>query len=281
MKFNFFTLGGRFLWEDFFYFQGWRIQRKIHTNHYRLLDSHNIRRESGTFEICKDALLKYISACEIGEPSKNIVILIPDFARTQKSLIPLESAIRKHNINTVIFNYCSLFSDLKTGANTLLTFIRNFTNSPNLYFVTLGAGCLVLRKMFEVCDNYRTLNIKGIININPLNSGSDFAFLTSRLSIVRNIFGPMLNDITPDETLKISRVPSDIPLYLIFSPSKFTSFIGKMFLRLESFPQLSPPAETSYSQYYKIIKPLTWFPMNNVNMLTLCKEAIEELVQKS
>ena len=279
MKFDFFTLGGRFFWEDIFYYQGWKIQRKNRTNRYRLLDSHNIRREKGTFEICKDTLLKYISACEIDEPKKDIVVLIPDFGRTQKSLRPLEKAIRNHDINAVIFNYCSLSSDLKTAANSLLTFVRNFTNSPNIFFVTFGSGCLVLRKMFSTCDDYRTLHIKGIINVNPLNSGSDFAFLLNKISVLRKIFGRMLFDITPDEALKLTKIPQDIPFYLLFAPSKLSDLNKRFFSKLESFPQLSPPAESSYSQNSKEVRILTWLPLNNENMHNACIEILEDLLQ--
>lgn len=280
MKFNFFTLGGRFFWEDVFAYQGWKIQRKARTNHYRLIDSHNIRREKGSFEICKDTLLKYISACEIGEPKKNTVILVHGFGRTKSSLKGLISAIRGVDADIVDFNYCSLRTNLQYNADLLLQFVRNLTNSPNIYFITVGAGGLVVRKMFDICDNYRILHIKGVISINPINSGSDFAFLLSRSALLRKIFGPMLTDITPDEVFNISKIPQDIPLCLIFSPSKLEVIMNRFFAKLESFPQLSPPSEASYSQVYREIKPLTWFPLNNENMEIACQEYLEDLMQK-
>lgn len=280
MKFSFFTLGGRFFWEDVFYYQGWRIQRKLRTSHYRLLDSHNIRRQSGSFENCKDTLLKYISACEIDAPSDNTVILLHGFARSTKSLSNLSESIGKIAPNVISFNYCTFSSDLRHNAEVLLQFSRNMPDSSEIYFVTVGSGCLVLRKVFDVCDNYRTLGIKGIININPLNSGSDFAFLLHKFKIFNKLFGKMLGEITPDEAIKISKIPQDIPLYLISSPSKFSAIAKKMFAPLESFPQLSPPSESSYSQNCKEIKQLTWFPMQNENMMTSCLESLEDLMQK-
>ena len=42
MKFNFFTLGGRFRWEDIYNYHDWRIQRNIQTGKYRLLDPNDI-----------------------------------------------------------------------------------------------------------------------------------------------------------------------------------------------------------------------------------------------
>ena len=35
MKFDFFTFGGRFVWEDVLNYQNWIIQRNIHTQKYR------------------------------------------------------------------------------------------------------------------------------------------------------------------------------------------------------------------------------------------------------
>lgn len=280
MRFDFFTLGGRFFWEDIFYYQGWRIQRKINTKTYRLLDSHDIRREEGAFEVCKDTLLKYISACEIPTPPKDITIIIHGFARTKKSVKKLKDTMYKKNINAVIFNYCSLSTDLKHSAETLFSFVKNLPDSSNVYFVTIGAGCLLLRKLFEICDNYRLLNIKGIVNINPINSGSDFAFLLSRASFIRKILGPMLLNITPSESMRLTKIPQDMPLFLIISPSKISVFFKHMFSRLESFPQLSPPAEATYSPNIKEMQTHTWFPMNNENMRISCVEILKDLMHQ-
>ena len=44
MKFDFFTFGGRFFWEDVFNFKNWVIQHNIYNNTYRLLDNQYITR---------------------------------------------------------------------------------------------------------------------------------------------------------------------------------------------------------------------------------------------
>ena len=64
MKFMFFTLGGRFYWEDVFNYQNWVIQKHCFRNVYRLLDPYDICRESGDFEQCKETLLQYMKAYE-------------------------------------------------------------------------------------------------------------------------------------------------------------------------------------------------------------------------
>ena len=50
------TLGGMQFWGDVCYFQGYRIQRHVFTGHFRLLDKHNRRYQSGTIEDCRKTL---------------------------------------------------------------------------------------------------------------------------------------------------------------------------------------------------------------------------------
>jgi len=50
------TLGGRQLWGDVHFFQGWTIQRNIFTGHFRLLDPRDVRHAWGNFEACKKKL---------------------------------------------------------------------------------------------------------------------------------------------------------------------------------------------------------------------------------
>ena len=76
MAFCFFTMGGKQFWEDFLFYQKWRIQRHWRTKKYRLLDKWDICRATGTFEECRTSLVKMIEAYEIKRQSGKLVILI-------------------------------------------------------------------------------------------------------------------------------------------------------------------------------------------------------------
>ena len=76
MNIDFYTFGGSFFWEDVFFYQKWRIQRHCFTKRYRLLDSWDIRRASGTFEKCQKAFIKYMDCYEITKQNSHMVIWI-------------------------------------------------------------------------------------------------------------------------------------------------------------------------------------------------------------
>ena len=113
MKFDFFTLGGRFRWEDIYNYQNWRIQRHIKDRKYRLLDPHDIRRDSGTFGKCQNTLLKYIQAYELNNRSADTVLIIHNFGRTRNSVQYLADSLQETNKNIITVNYASfgIFSD--------------------------------------------------------------------------------------------------------------------------------------------------------------------------
>ncbi|VAV93609.1 hypothetical protein MNBD_ALPHA01-2053, partial [hydrothermal vent metagenome] len=46
------TLGGKYLWADIYLLAGWRIQKNILTDHYRLLDDDDKRRAWGSYNHC-------------------------------------------------------------------------------------------------------------------------------------------------------------------------------------------------------------------------------------
>ncbi len=270
MKFDFFTLGGRFYWEDVFNFQDWVIQKNIKSGKYRLLDPHNIRRESGSFEICKDTLLKYIKFFELPDDDSEIVVILHGFARTKASVALMKEYLNKNSLNTIAVNYCSLQKGISYHANILQQFIGNLTTHKSICFITVGAGCLVLRKMLDMSDNYRNFKISRVLDINPINSGSDFADILVKSSLARRLLGPMLTDISTDRALKIPQLPKDIEHGIIFCPSSITSLLKKFTSHYESFPSASPPNEKTYAESFVEIDKKSLFPLENSHLHKLC-----------
>lgn len=270
MKFDFFTFGGRFFWEDVFNYQNWVIQRHIRTQKYRLLDNFGIRRDSGSFEECKNTLLKYINACEIESPYSDSIILLHNFGRSKFSMNRIAESLKDLKVNVIAFNYPFLFKSLNHQANIFESFIKNLDNKGKLYFITNGTGCLLLRRFLAQVDNYRDYNIAGVLDINPLNSGSDLADLLRRSNFLRKIFGPMLLDITPKKALDIPKLPKEIPHSLLFYPPAYTQLVKKLLKRYESFPFSTPPSESSYADDVQTINPPRFFPLNDSELGKIC-----------
>lgn len=267
MKFDFFTCGGRFFWEDLYNFQDWIIQRNIINNKCRLLDPHNIRRHSGTFEQCKDTLLKYIEAYELNPLYDDTVLILHGFGRSKKSIKKLAGALKELPMNVVCVGYPSLRRNIYYHATMLSKFLKNIEIRGKLYVVNVGCGCLITRKLLSKSNNYRQYNIARILDINPLNSGSDLAELLATRKVFNFLLGPMLRDISTPRAVALARLPHDIEHGILFAPLTIHDVAKKMLSRFDSFPFSTPPSEESYADNVKKIRKNTYFPLNSPAVL--------------
>ena len=276
MKFMFFTLGGRLFWEDVYNFQNWIIQKNVRTLEYRLLDPYNIRRASGTFEQCRDALMKYIEAYEMDAPYDDSIVLIPGFGQSKKALKELAEELKCLPANIIIFNYASLRKSLTHHANILSQFLKNIKTKNKTSLITVGSGGLVLRKMIDNSNNYRYYGISRVLELNPLNSGSDLAELLEKNKYAFKLAGPMIRDITPKKTAALAKLPQEIEHGLLFCSQPWKALFRKLLSRYDSFPIASRPSEESFAKtVYKITEPFEP-PLKDKMIVGLCKRYITE-----
>ena len=271
MKFAFFTLGGYFFWEDIYNYQGWVIQHNVRNSKYRLLDKHNICRDSGTFEQCKTTLLKYIDAYELQPPYQDTVIILHGFAHTKKSLAKLCESLSELPANIVPLNYPSLRKGLKYHAKMLDQLIENLDIKGNLYIINVGTSCLITRQMIHNNANYRSYNIAGVLDINPSNSGSDLAELLTDKKIFNFILGPMLRDISTPRAVRLPRLPADINHGIIFSSGILRRTLKKHLAKFESITFDAPPTERSYAEKIKDLETSFLFSLKNQELFDECK----------
>lgn len=274
MKFDFFTLGGRFRWEDIYNYQGWRIQRHVKNRRYRLLDSNDVRRDSGSFAHCQETLLKYINAYELNPLHNDTVLILHGFARTKNSVQYLAESFKESDFNVIAVNYASTYKNLNAHVQLLTQFLQNIEIKKNLYIINIGASCLITRKLLNTANNYHHYRIARVLDINPLNSGSDLAELLASNSVFRKIFGPMLVDITTRKAVTLPKLPQDIEHGIIFCPSTLQKLTKKILSRFESFPFLTPPSEKSYADNIKEIDESTFFPLENRDLILNCQQYI-------
>lgn len=271
MKFAYFTLGGCFFWEDIYNYQGWIIQRNIRNSKYRLLDNHNIHRDSGTFEQCKDTLLKYIEAYEISQIHDDTVLVLHGFGKTKRSVSALCESLKELPMNIIPINYPSLLRGVKYHANMLAQLIENLDIKGKLYIVDIGTSCLITRQLIHNSNNYRNYNIAGIVDINPLNSGSDLAELLAKRDFFNFILGPMLKDISTPKAVKFAKLPNDIEHGIIFSPTTIHGTIKKWLSKFESITFSTPPSERSYADKIKDLDNSGYSALKNKEMFRECK----------
>ena len=119
MNFDFFTFGGSLFWEDVFFYQKWRIQRHCITKKYRLLDSWDIRRASGTFEKCQKAFVDCIDCYEITKQPKKLIILLHGYMDSKNIFKKLWRKLILTNATVAALNYPSVFRSSVACAHQL------------------------------------------------------------------------------------------------------------------------------------------------------------------
>ena len=237
MKFDFFTFGGSVFWEDVFFYQKWRIQRNCYTKKYRLLDSWDIRRASGTFEDCQKAFIRYIDCYEITKQRGDMIILLHGYADSKNIFKPLWRRLMRTKANVAALNYPSLFCNAQSAAHQILFFLNHIESINKVSFVTKGCDNLVLRQMFNLpleLQNFRqNMRIGNIVEINPVEKRNLFCELLSRFKFFRFLLGPFLNDFTESGLRNLPSLPSECNILKIFSEPIMSRIFNKL---LNLFP---------------------------------------------
>ena len=232
MKFNFFTFGGAFFWEDVFFYQKWRIQRHCGTKTYRLLDSWDIRRASGTFEECQKAFIKYIDRYEITKQQGKLIVLLHGYLDGKNIFKPLWRKLVLTNATVAAINYPSLFRSSLASAYQLLFFLNHMEDITEVSFVTKGAGNLILRQTLNLPPELQTfqekMRIRNIVEINPVIKSSFLCDLLSKFRIFRLIGGPMLEEMTEKKLKNLPSLPNRLNSLKIFSDSKISKIISRI-----------------------------------------------------
>ncbi len=239
MTFNFFTFGGSLFWEDVFFYQKWRIQRHCGTKRYRLLDSWDIRRASGSFEECQKAFIRYIESYEITKQQGNLVVLLHGYMDGKNIFKPLWRKLVLTNSTVAAINYPSLFRNSLASAYQLLFFLNHMEDITEVSFVTKGAGNLVLQQLFNLPIELQTfqsrMRIRNIVEINPVVSGSLLCDLAAKFKLSRLLCGPMIEDMTENSIKNTPDLPSQFNVLKIFSNSKTYITLLRL-LKLIKFP---------------------------------------------
>ncbi len=271
MSFNFFTLGGSQLWEDVFFYQKWRIQRHCRSKKYRLLDNWDIRRASGSFEDCRKAFVKYIEVYEIPRQKGELIILLHGLCQSKNVFRPLWKELIAKGYNVAAINYPSTKKNMKNTVRQFEFFLTHCEDVNKVSFITMGSGCLLLRSLIANSYGWQDkFRISKVININPINCGSDFLELLSRFKVFNLLLGPMLKELTPQYAKSISKLPSDINLGLLFCTSQAKSVINRFMEKFKGIPLTSELTEFGFSKKVATVNYTIGNVFNTNKTINLC-----------
>lgn len=277
MAFHFFTLGGRQYWEDVFYYQKWRIQRHFRTHKYRLLDPWDIRRESGSFEVCRQAFIKAIEVYEIDPQNGSLVVLLYGLGKNKTIFQPLIEKLNDENISSVVMNYPSRQKSFEEHLEQLSFFLTHLEGITSVSFITEGSGCLLLRHL--LASNFlqnKKINIKKVININPINTGSETCAYLSRFKIFNFLFGPSLKECSPTAVESLPFLSESISLGLIFCETYYQKLLKFLIHRYQSVDIPSEKKETDFSEHRISVLNYRLNIFKNKNLILSCVRFLRE-----
>ena len=267
MEFDFFTFGGAVFWEDVFFYQRWRIQRNCFTKKYRLLDSWDIRRASGSFETCQRAFVKYIKSYEIPPQRGKMVILLHGYGDSKNIFKPLWRNLVLTNATVAALNFPSLFRSSLASAYQLLFFLNHVDDINEVSFVTKGAGNLILQRALNLPMEQQTFRTKmrvgNVVEINPTIKENLLCEILSKFRIFRFLLGPMISEFKEENIKRMVSLPADIKTLKIFSDSKLTRLYLRM-LKLCRIPVDAPKYPKKGTLY---IRGTTFYTLQNQEIL--------------
>lgn len=221
MKFTFFTLGGKQLWEDLFFYQGWRIQRSCLTGKYRLLDSWDIRRESGSLLRCQNAFIHYIEVYQLLRPKQKAVIFLHGLGGTKDMFERMLQNFTTEGFTPIAINYPSLRKSFDQIIEQLEFFLKNLKDIQEVNFIAYGFGGLVLRKLLNKNGSWRRKIKTGrIIAIDTPNRGWEAGNLLSQNKFIAK-FIPAINLYESEKIKELPDFPKNLDIGILTTWNPF------------------------------------------------------------
>ncbi|MEM6979496.1 MAG: lipase [Planctomycetota bacterium] len=139
------TLGGMQLWTDHRVRAGYRVQRNRLTDHWRLLDSNDVRQAWGSRE---DVLHEYEAAVAGSTSSCDMIVLLHGLIRTDRSMKSMQKALQEQCTGDVIrFGYASTQQTLADSARALREVLDDYGPETHFRFVGHSMGNIVVRHL--------------------------------------------------------------------------------------------------------------------------------------
>lgn len=275
--FHFFTLGGKQFWEDVFYYQKWRIQRHYRTRKYRLLDNWDICRAKGSFEECRTAFVKFIEIYEIPRQSGKMVVLLHGLAESKNIFKPLIKPLEEKGYHVVAINYPSTRKSIKAHIDQLDFFLTHIEDISEVSFITKGTACLLLRYLLNTSFEWnKKFNIGKIINVNPVNLGSETCTVLSRFKIFNFIFGKALKECSLENADMVPELPQNYPLGLIFCETYLDKLTAPITKRYKGIDIPGEKKEKDFSPLQVYIKNAELNVFDNQKLIEACTSFLTE-----
>lgn len=238
------TLGGKQLWTDHRYWNGWRIQYNPVFQHWRLLDPKSIRRGWGT----KHGMLDELFLAEQShnpkvQPPEEVVLLMHGLLRSSACMKPLATEIRSRRSKAremIYFNYASSRDSVASHATAFRELMEHLPGKPRWRVIGHSLGNIVLRAAIAQwnADGDPTdclARLDRAVMLGPPNQGSSFARKLSQLGLFETVTGRSGMQLGPQW--------SDFQAHLGIPPCPFAIIAGDISQQWIGNPWLRGPSD--------------------------------------
>jgi hypothetical protein len=197
------TLGGKQMWTDHFWRQGWRIQQNAMTGHWRLLDGNNVRHAWGNRAACDAALQQQGLGDELA--GAQAIVLLHGLMRSASSMSGLAQSLSDTLERPLInFEYASTRSSIGDHAAALRELIAGLPAEVRLSFVGHSMGNIVVRHALgdwqRAGDQATLARVERVVMLGPPNQGAAIARQLAKTGIFGWVTGKGGMELGPNWT---------------------------------------------------------------------------------
>lgn len=206
------TMGGKQLWADVRWREGWRVQEHVLTGHFRLLDPQDRRLAWGELEACTARLEEL--APETPADGQHLVLLLHGMGRSRAAFAKMQQRLQAHGMQVGSLSYPSTRRSIAAHADQVAQVLDHVEGYTQVSFVTHSLGGIVVRKLLADQGSWRErIEAKRLVMLAPPNRGAAFADHLQDFSAFRWIFGDTGQALT---TEAMATLPEpDIPFLVV------------------------------------------------------------------
>lgn len=217
------TLGGKQLWTDFQWRNGWRIQQNVLTKHWRLLDANNVRQAWGSRATCDDVLRARQPT--VLYPTTRAILLLHGLGRSSSSMKGLAEYLNPAQLGTTIcLEYASSRDSISQHAAALREVIDGLPPDMRLDFIGHSMGNIVVRHAigdWQRESATRVLErIDHVVMLGPPNQGASIARQLARTGVFGWVAG--------EGALELGKKWHELEMKLAIPPCPFGIIAGRL-----------------------------------------------------
>lgn len=200
------TMGGRLFWGDVYFYHEWKIQQNVFTGHYRLLNGKDVRKASGTYGECIDALLEIRKEQKLKPMTGKAVILVHGIIRSSRSFDKMRKRLVREGYQVFGFNYPSTRVPITDASRYLERVLLSLEGIEEIDFVVHSMGGLVVRCYLKNCEKPDP-RINRMVMLGVPNQGAGIADKVKSWPVYKLLYGPAGQQLVTDSEGLIPQLP--------------------------------------------------------------------------